>query len=153
MLMSIKPANKRFLIVMSIIVALLLGWWAWSYFGPKPLGDRLEYIGRTDSGYIPFISDSKFSASYYYATTMNPKEILSYFKKSNPDDISDLKDNENPDLATFSLRSPGVNNPIYITYYANGAQHTQNLNLPHTTKHLILIHDEDYNAAKASIQL
>lgn len=122
------------------------------FFSPKPLGDRLEYIGRTYSGYVPLVSDGNFSARYYYATDMSPREIVRYFKKATADDLADLDSIKHTSLPiSFSLKAPTTNNPLYITYYNEGQKRAEEFNLKTNKKHVIIIQDEDYQAAKDSL--
>ncbi|HMH70489.1 MAG TPA: hypothetical protein VK502_03740, partial [Candidatus Saccharimonadales bacterium] len=141
------------LIVMSVIVALLLGWWAWSYFGPKPLGDRLEYIGRKDYGmWLPLTSVTPGS-TYYYGTDMSVKEVGKYFKGAEMVDTTGTL----PDAASYSsqyLHYKNKNNSekFLIVHYNDAQIIIKKNQLKNTTKKYILsVDSNDYGNTKDSL--
>jgi hypothetical protein len=73
--------KKIWLAVVAGLVVVGFSWWAWDQFVPRPLGDRLEYLGKRDYGNI-FGFDSRPSSIYYYGTDMSPEELASYFDKA-----------------------------------------------------------------------
>lgn len=75
---KMKPADKRFYLVLSTIVATLLLWAVGSWvigMMPKPLGDKLEYIGKSDYGCWYPLCDSRPASTYYYATEMKLDDV------------------------------------------------------------------------------
>lgn len=148
-----KSKIKKYVIFGLIICAVL----AVEYFmthqpAPTyPLGDKLEYVGASYSGTIPI--DSAPSASYYYATDMSIQDIINYFEKAKLDDGSDFELIHPSTVPTyFSLKTDATTNPIDIYYYEDGSQKTSDFDLKQTSKkHLIIIQNEDYQAAKDSL--
>lgn len=118
-----------------------------------PLGDKLEYVGSTHSGTIRFLSDSSPSASYYYATDMSAQDVIHYFKKASLKDGSDFElTRPSTSPIYFSLKTDTTSNPIDVYYYVDGSQEMRGPDFAQTTKkHLIIIQDEDYQAAKDSL--
>lgn len=118
-----------------------------------PLGDNLEYVGSTHSGTIRFLSDSSPSASYYYATDMSIQDIVNYFKKAKLDKSYDSSLIYPPtESIDFSLKANSTSNPINIFYYVDGSEQINDFDLKRTPKkHLVIIQDEDYQAAKDSL--
>jgi len=118
---------------------------------PKPLGNKLEYIGKDSYG-CWLVCDSNPSSVYYYATDMNAEEVVKYFKKAqidNPEDI--IQDKDAPISFTFSLSLPDTQRSLYIFYYNQGREYVRdsNFNLKVSSKrHLITIDSDDYTFAK-----
>jgi hypothetical protein len=77
----ISRKKKVWLAVVAAVVVAGFGWWTWNEFVPRPLGDKLEYLGKEDYGNI-FGFDSFPSSTYYYGTDMTSEELASYFKKA-----------------------------------------------------------------------
>jgi hypothetical protein len=145
-------------IVVTLLIAIWVAFYAWgssSYSSPdvpRPLGDKLEYIGKEDSRCIGVFCDSKPSTTYYYATDMNPEEILHYFKKTTLDYPDTMPDWQTPETILFGLRTPHTPNIIYINYHNNGKVPIKKFDLRDPNKqHVIDINAEDYEAAKASL--
>lgn len=58
--------------------------------GPKPLGEKMEYLGRQRSGPV-FICWTECNVyTYYYATDMEYGEMLRYFPKAQPDTYDEI---------------------------------------------------------------
>ncbi|MDX2776569.1 hypothetical protein PV379_04355 [Streptomyces caniscabiei] len=74
-------SKTRYLLTGAAIIIALLSWWAWVNFSPKPLGDKMEYLGKKDYGNV-FGFDSKPYSVYYYGTDMDEEEVASYFHGS-----------------------------------------------------------------------
>src|SRR5919202_225124 len=73
------------LIAVGLIILGIAAWltpWVHLDNTPKPLGDRLEYIGKFDYGCGGFIGmcDSAPGAAYFYATDMKLEEVVGYFR-------------------------------------------------------------------------
>ncbi|HMH70490.1 MAG TPA: hypothetical protein VK502_03745 [Candidatus Saccharimonadales bacterium] len=145
---------------MSVIVALLLGWWAWSYFGPKPLGDRLEYIGRTDYGSWLPLSSSSPTGVYYYATDMSIGEVERYFKGAEMvDQPSNFSLNVQSATITESIiefKSKQSNQTFLATYINDGQAIQKKENTRKSSKKHIFTIDDNYytnNYSKAAASL
>jgi hypothetical protein len=152
--MKLPKPPHLILLTIAIFVIGVVGWVVYvNKVVSYPLGDGLEYIGATHSGTVPFISDSAPSSSYHYATDMTPPEVVQYFSKAAVNDIGSLDANEDPSIPiSFSLQAPTTNNPIYIYYYTLGKDRIDEFNLRASNKkHVIIIQDEDYEAAKSSL--
>ncbi len=142
---KMSAANKRFYLVLGIIGVLLVSWLGWGLLGPKPLGDRLELVNRTYSGYIPFISDSDFSIDYYYATDMSLDELTAYFKSAR---LTKPPQTEQ-DARQVSFTNLKNNRGFTLLYYNyEKAKHRTPLK---TGKNLVIVSDEHYDAAKDSL--
>lgn len=72
--------------VVLLIVTAVIRFTPWVQLdnSPKPLGDRLEYIGKKDYGCGGFIGvcDAAPGATYYYGTDMSIEEVARYFKEA-----------------------------------------------------------------------
>jgi hypothetical protein len=69
------------LAIVGLIVIGVIAWltpWVHLDNSPKPLGDRLEYVGKFDYGCIG--CDAAPGAAYYYATDMKLEEVVGYFR-------------------------------------------------------------------------
>ena len=143
-----KPANKRFWIVIGIIVALLLGWWAWSYFSPKPLGDKMEYLGQESYGSWFFLSDAKPGSNYYYATNLSLEEVVAYFKKSSVEQKPTLTNGE----AYFSIKTAS-GEVVYLNYYQhpNLILHQHNFPSIPNKPFVLTFTSTKYDALKSSV--
>ena len=71
---------KKHKIITTFAVIVIIGgaWWAWMNFSPKPLGDKMEYLGKKDYGNILGF-DSRSYSVYYYGTDMDEEELAGYF--------------------------------------------------------------------------
>ena len=145
---SIK--NHRIITLLALIALVLTAWWAWVSFSPKPLGDKLKYLGKEDYGNV-FGFDSKPYSVYYYGTDMDERDIAHYFK-----DISTVKE-----LARES--GDGYSAPIFSFQSSHGeftlVHYSTNLdavmrgrNFKNTKKYLVSIIDSDYSTALQSLK-
>ncbi len=134
-------ANKRFYLVLGVIATLLIGWWAWGQFSPRPLGDRLEYVGREDYG-CWIICDSAPASVFYYATDMTPEEVVAYFEKA---------------VVELPSESEGVNLRIWlkkddssflVRYYNDDDKISK---FTSRSRKIISVRSQDYETAKASL--
>ncbi len=124
---------------------LLLGWWAWNQFSPKPLGDKLELVNRSYSGYIPLISDSPFSTEYYYATDMSLDEFTSYFKGARLDGPPQTEQ-EAYRVSFTNIKNGRGFTLLYYTY-----ENAKNKTTLKAGKSLVIVPDRHYDIAKASL--
>src|ERR671932_2317905 len=94
---------------LSIVGVILLGFilwitpWVWYDNSPKPLGGRLEYVGKKHYGCWLGFCDSNPGTTSYYATDMSLEEVKSYFKKATLHDYS--KANSFLDYSTLEFHS------------------------------------------------
>jgi hypothetical protein len=72
--------RHKVLSIVALLVVLMTVWWGVNLI-PKPLGDRMEYLGKEDYGNI-FGFDSLPASIYYYGTDLSVEEIPAYFRKS-----------------------------------------------------------------------
>lgn len=145
------PRKQIVILVIATVAVLLVGWWGWWQFGPKPLGDKLEYIGKFDGGCI-WICDSEPYTDYYYATDMTPQEVVDYFKGANLlnyDELTEWQGSKNS-TATFTFSTRGKE--ITITYYNNSQEQVDSFQLRPTNKgRAVEIRSTDYFLALQSI--
>jgi hypothetical protein len=146
---KMSAANKRFYIVLGVIGALLVGWWAWEQFSPKPLGD-LEYVGQRHYG-CWLICDEKPGATYSYATNLTPPGLSAYLKGAQ--DSKSIEEWQNKG-STFTIKfiSEKSGKPFTIYYYTNAQERIRLFNLKQTQhKYLIDIDASDYDKAHESL--
>jgi len=143
--------KKRIAIILSTIGILLIGTLGWliysTYIATYPLGNKLEYIGKTNYG-CWWVCDADPASTYYYATDMDTNQIKSYFHAAKfdqePRTIGTTTD--------FSLLSK--NNKIISIHIYKDKQdenltwrHLQNSN----KKYIVSIPSFNYPAAKDSL--
>ena len=75
-------SKKQFVLFAILGIAIVLvSLWAWNQVAPRPLGDRLEYLGKEDYGSILGLDYSPYSV-YFYGTDMEVEEVVAYFPKA-----------------------------------------------------------------------
>lgn len=114
----------------------------------KPLGDKLEYIGKTDYG-CWVVCDANPGSTYYYATDMSAEEITKYFKKSSMIEKPSTIDGE----TYFGIKTLS-SETIYMYYYKD--KHHKKVervgNLRSSAKqHVLTLPSFKYDAAKNSL--
>ena len=142
---SKNSKTKYVLLAILGIVILLIGWWAWGQFAPKPLGDRLVYIGREDYGNFPFFSDSKPGVNYRYTTGMSIHETEKYFKNAS---LFKPTEQDSGNLRVW-LHSTKQNKEFIIYYYDSGAA-SGTLGIQ-TKQNIVVVPGTYYNLAKESL--
>lgn len=142
--------NSIGLAAVFIIVLGVLWFFFWKPTPTYPLGNRLEYIGETRYGSIPFLSDSNPTASYNYATDLTPQEIVQYFKKATfKGDASSL---DTQSSIIHLLFNTSQSQTFSIFYYSDGQDRMKKMQLKQISKsHVIIIESKEYQAAKNSI--
>jgi hypothetical protein len=143
-----KQLSKKKKIIFGIIgiVAILGAWWAYNAFGPKPLGDKLEYIGKIDYGCIIFCDVGPGSV-YYYATDMSVGEVEKYFKRANIESPA----MQRLEYIDITLQNQRTAKPIYLSYYeSREGVHASDLKKSNK-KHILEINSENYSLAKDSL--
>ncbi|MDX2776570.1 hypothetical protein PV379_04360 [Streptomyces caniscabiei] len=147
-----KKLIKKYPTTSIVLAALLafLSWWAWVNFSPKPLGDKMEYLGKKDYGNI-FGFDSKPYSVYYYGTDMDEGEIGQYFKDvSSPEEVSqELGDGYSAPILSFKSQKGNFT----LVFYSNNLDAVmRNKSFTNTKKYLVSILDSDYPTALESLR-
>lgn len=62
--------KHKIITILAVIVIIGTAWWAWVNFSSKPLGDKMEYLGKKDYGNV-FGFDYHPYSVYYYGTDMD----------------------------------------------------------------------------------
>ncbi len=144
-----------FLGALGIIVILLVGWWMYGNFVPRPLGQEsnVRYIGKEDYGC--WYCDASPTTLYYYTTDMRPPMLVEYFKKAsiNAQETEKLQavDSAADPNGFFMLRSPG-NSAFYVEYIKKDVVHMKKIGLKDPVKKYVFrIRAENYQAAKESL--
>jgi hypothetical protein len=157
-----KP-NKfysRFQLILAITVVvaficLVAAWffpWVWHDPRPKPLGDRLEYIGKFDTGCagFPCLGGGPPSATYYYATDMSMEEVMGYFKGADAEE-NPVRESEFTDII---FRSTSTKEG-FVVYYHNDTymdkEQQKQLGLKQTNKQVVSINASYYEIAQKSL--
>jgi len=142
---KIKPKIQKKWVISGIIITLF-GWWGYVNLMPHPLGDKLEYIGKSDYGCL-LICDADPGSTYYYGTGMSPEEVVGYFRGADqPHSTQEMSDFE-----LISLTSRADHSPIYIHYY-NDKHKVQGINASRSNKNFILeIDANNYSRASAAL--
>lgn len=127
-------------------MVIILIWWAWGQFAPRPLGERLEYLGKRDHGnWLGF--DSFPYSTYFYGTDMDAKKSIEYFTKAN------LIDEPGTSSSTsFVLQSPS-GETFRVNFYTKEAFEDKYNNSPppRNSSYILSISDSKYNAARDSL--
>ena len=135
-----------------LLMLLLVVWFGWYLIGvpinnmiPRPLGDKLIYLGKQDHG-APF-GDSNPASTYYYGTEMNSNEIQNYFKNAKYSGAEGQTIGENYSSTVFDFTSPKGN--FKISYY-NKNNICSAPNIKHS--HTVSVESYDYSTANAAIR-
>ena len=153
-------SHKKIYIILSIFIGIILlavgSWMIHTATTTYPLGDKLDYIGKKQSGcYISLtICDSVPSTAYYYATNLNRQELTEYFKK-----VSDVEVQTSAvttstgytyDYITFHVATtPDV---IDLSYYENSDSIIHDMKLKKSTKeHVVSLNSKYYQALHDSL--
>lgn len=144
--------SKKAMATVSIFTLLTLGFFIFyvypNFIFSKPLGDKLEYIGKTDYG-CWLVCDANPGSTYYYATDMSVEEVTKYFKKSSMIEKPSTIDGE----TYFGIKTPS-SETIYMYYYKD--KHHKKVervgNLRSSAKqHVLTLPSFKYDAAKNSL--
>ncbi|MDB5186901.1 MAG: hypothetical protein JWM07_373 [Candidatus Saccharibacteria bacterium] len=154
-----KKSRKKIYIIGTVVGASLLAilsWWAYTAIVSYPLGEKLEYIGKKDTGcYINLvICDSNPSTTYYYATDLNQDQLVTYFHKASHLETQDSAVTSSSgytyDYITF--RAPDTNSIIDISYYNDANLIVRDMRLESTSKkHVISLDAKYYNTLQDSL--
>ncbi|HEU5122332.1 MAG TPA: hypothetical protein VFT59_05820 [Candidatus Saccharimonadales bacterium] len=139
---KMSAANKRFYLVLIAIVVALIGWWGWLQVMPRPLGDKLEYIGKEDYGSWLPLSSARPASVYYYATDMSKEEVREYFRGAKVDEPI------TPQGGDFLIWAERNNNNFIIRYHTDKTMLNK---YAHGRKAVVSVRSEDYNLAKESL--
>lgn len=142
--------KKAFLFgLVGLVVLVLLalgGMWIWFHNAPKPLGDRLEYIGKQDYG-CWLVCDSPPSSNYFYTTNMTLDEITRSLSQTSRLHVSEIMGGSNE--YTFQNITLYLPHQVIITYYVDGEKAASYFGLKRGHKqHLIEIDSSDYEALR-----
>lgn len=135
-------------IILGIIASLIP--WVQLDNTPKPLGDRLEYIGKQNYGCTIGFCDAKAGTSYFYATDMSIDEVGKYFKKAR---LKEPPTSES-DFTSIWLYNDEIDKDFFLYYYNPenlSDSERAALNLRNSSKNLMKIDGSDYQNAKSSL--
>jgi hypothetical protein len=139
-----------------IVLVISLAWWIYTTTLTYPLGDKLEYVGKKDTGcYISLtICDSRPSTTYYYATNLSQNELTRYFKNTSEAEVESSAVTTSTgytyDYVTFHL--PNTPDLINVSYYTDSALITRDMKLqPSSKRHVISINSKYYAALRESL--
>lgn len=105
--------GQKTMIIIAILIVGVGGWITYDNVRPRPLGDKMVYLGKEDYRNI-FGFDYLPASIYYYGTDLNIEDIPLYFKKS----ILLQKPFSENGKATINLQTPS-GETIYIYHYAS----------------------------------
>jgi hypothetical protein len=137
--------KKTWLTVIVGILVISLSWWAWNEFVPRPLGDKLEYLGKKDYGNLLGFDSFPYSV-YFYSTDMEASEAVEYFAKGHIiDEPSTQKE------TSFTLQTSN-GETFRVSFYTKDAFEDKYSNLPKPKNDYVLsIPSFKYNVAKDSL--
>ena len=149
---SLKFSKKNiFLGTAGVLIVVLVSWWTFFNFMPRPLGGGLEYLGKKDYGGGLFYSDSDPYAEYYYATDMDIKEIKSYFPKTEAEVSTEFGSSISYTIELLRFKTD--QNSFVITYYSDAKAIVKEAKIRDTNKkYVVSIAGFDYETAKATLQ-
>lgn len=141
--------SKKAIATVSIFTLLALGFFIFyvypNFIFSKPLGDKLEYIGKTDYG-CWLVCDANPGSTYYYATDMSVEEITDYFKATTSSPLRAFDG-----MTDFVLKTKDGHS-ISIYYYTDKEKVAdKGINKKVRKKAIISIPGFQYDAAKNSL--
>ena len=140
--------KQKILIVATGVVVVLFGWWAWGNFSPKPLGDRLEYLGKRDYGC--WFCDSKPYSRYYYGTDVDKEELKTFFHNVHFETSYNVL--TTPEYRAEDMAFTIKNDDLIITFYDNKQATIKSAHLYSSNrKNLISITNSDYELLKSAL--
>lgn len=156
--MAGKLLRKSSFFITTIIVGLLVLIGAWFFYIqpqlPRPLGDRLEYIGKRDYG-CNWLCDSRPGTTYLYATDLTPPELVDYFGKAQATQpISDVERWQNRGSAfSVELLNTEAAESFFIYFEAKPNQEVETDfgSVQLTKKYIVRVDYDYYNIAKDSL--
>jgi hypothetical protein len=109
-------AKKHKVLTTLLLLSLLLIFWWGISATPKPLGDKMTYLGKKDYGnWLGF--DSKPASTYYYGTDIDVNNLAAYFTKAKLLQQPFLENSKN----TVNIQAPS-SETIYIYHYPSNTQ-------------------------------
>lgn len=129
--------KHKIITVLVLVVIVSTAWLAWGNFSPKPLGDKMEYLGKEDYGNILGFDTHPYSV-YYYGTDMSEEELVGYFDAN----LKHPVDNKAGYADVYFTKS---GEDFYMTYEASS-------NFKTSKKYTISMTDEYYNIAKKHLK-
>jgi hypothetical protein len=139
------------IIIVAAIFIIRFTPWVWYDHSAKPLGSRMEYIGKHDYGCAPGpCIGGEPGTTYYYATDMSIEEVESYFKEAK------LKEQPQPESETTSiwLHNDKMDDGFVINYYKKAyidKETQRQLGLKETDKDVLKLDARYYPIAKDSL--
>jgi hypothetical protein len=146
--------QKKWMVLggLGLVIFLIASWWLYSATRVYPLGDKLEYIGKSDYG-CPLICDANPGSTYYYGTDMSAEEVVRYFKGAvilNAPDERNWQDMG--DDFWIDFKDKRSDKRFSTIYYVNGGNTARTLHLsPLNKAHVIKINQEWYDTAHNSL--
>lgn len=137
-----------FLIILAIFIGIGL-WltpWVWYDNTAKPLGDRLEYVGKHNYGCVVGFCDSKPGATYYYATDMSVEDTIHYFQKAKL-----AKEPQQESKSTYVQMKRDNTNFTFDYYDVKNKDQLGPFEKKFSNKNVVDINANDYQAAKNSL--
>lgn len=143
-----QKVSKQTMIIIIILISLcgLFALYIYpNFIFSKPLGDKLEYVGKTDYG-CWVVCDANPGSIYYYATDMSVEEVTNYFKATTPSPLRTFDD-----MTDFVLKTKDGHS-ISIYYYTDKEKVVdKGINKKVYRKAIISIPSFHYDAAKNSL--
>lgn len=117
-----------------------------------PLGNDLEYVGKSDYGCY-LLCDANPDSTLYYATDKNIPALDDYFSKAHLVFVSDTGGGSSGFTdQVIRFKQSGTDESFYGTFYEDGNAVSTHNGLPHTTKkHVISFRRSTYQTAKESL--
>ncbi|HEU5122054.1 MAG TPA: hypothetical protein VFT59_04360 [Candidatus Saccharimonadales bacterium] len=148
-----KNRLNAIIAIASVVIGVAALWlwlapWVWYDNGPKPLGEKMEYVGKRDYGCWLGFCDSKPGATYYYATDMNVEEVVRYFGKAKLLRTSPADSFHRYSTLEFNTQKADFE----IKIYTDKSDESKHINIQEPTKkYMISIPHFDYSVAKEAL--
>jgi hypothetical protein len=145
---SFTKKNWLLFSIGTCIAVIAFGSIVYQSFSQKtyPLGDELEYVGKSDYGCL-YICSAWPGTTFYYATDMTTEEVVGYFKGARRDPSLDGPGGYVSSSTPYTFDSLGLRTPsgiFIINIYSDSNLTIRDYGLMNTTKATVLSLDKKY---------
>lgn len=129
------------------LIVIIISFFVFDSIRSRPLGEKVEYVGKQSFGSIFPPSSSLPYDVYYYDTNMSPEEIIAYFKKAQL--TSAIKDGGT--VKSFTLKMAN-DETIDLIVHNKSSEDTEAILKNTDKKYIFTVPSFKYDQLKASIE-